>query len=350
MVFAAGYGYYHFSGAKTIVNAAHETKKYYQAAKSHIADQAPKDPNQALEWLRQSATSYAVFIPGAKPAMDSAFKDLDTIREKHGDEVDKLVSDAYEDLEDVVSKGDLDLATAQKAWSVLQKYLDRIADIATDSMTQIVENHPQLKEKLGGSMEQLKSYGDKLGPEAKKQVDDTWKQVSDILKGGMGVEAIRKVKKLVEEKVEDMKKLGDKAWKKGMDEAKPYLEKAPKAKELLESNAQDLKAGDFSELWEKVKDAASSGNTDDLEKFVKKKVDKAKKNSGDSGGLDHYIKMIPGGGEIIPKLSQLSEIAQKHGDEAKRIAEETYEEISEVLKRKVGEAEKVANKAKKEAK
>lgn len=57
--------------------------------------------------------------------------------------------------------------------------------------------------------------------------------------------------------------------------------------------------------------------------------------------------MVPGGGGIIPKLTQLQEIALQHGEEAKKIAKDTFEEIQDVLQRKLGQAEQLRQKAKK---
>lgn len=37
-----------------------------------------------------------------------------------------------------------------------------------DAAEDVLENHPQLKEKLGGSADQLKQLGEQIGPKAKK--------------------------------------------------------------------------------------------------------------------------------------------------------------------------------------
>ena len=83
------YGWYHFSGAKTFVNTAHAAKSKVDTAFKKSTENAPA-PNEALQWLRQTATSYAAFVPGAKSYVDSAFDDLDAIHKKHGSEVDKI--------------------------------------------------------------------------------------------------------------------------------------------------------------------------------------------------------------------------------------------------------------------
>ncbi|KAL3420733.1 hypothetical protein PVAG01_07178 [Phlyctema vagabunda] len=347
IVFAAGYTYYHFSGAKTLVNAASSTKAQFEKVSKSMKDSAP-EPNEALKWLRNTAQSYAAFIPGAKSYVDKAFNDLDKIENKHRGELDKIASNAYTELKDATKSG-MSVETAQKTWEIVEKYMGQVAELATDSASEILDNHPELKDKVGGNLDQLKSMADSYGPDAKKELDRTYSQIKEVVAGGVGVGTIAKIKQIVDEKVEKMKSLGDEAWKKGLEQAKPYLDKSPKAKELLEKNADALKQGNFSELFEKVKQSADTGNTDSLESFVKEAGEKVKK-SGAGKNLESYAKMIPGGDKIFPKLQQLQEVAQKHGDDAEKILQGAYNDITEVLNKRVGQAEKLADKAAKDAK
>ncbi|KAI9880232.1 MAG: hypothetical protein M1830_004576 [Pleopsidium flavum] len=349
LVFLGGYTYYYFSGAKTLVNTAHETKAKFESLSQRFKDAAP-EPNEALRWLRQTATSYAAFIPGAKGYVDTAFDDLDLIRNKHGKEVDKIVGEAYSELKVVSQEKGMSIETAQRAWEIIQKHLKRISDLAADSAQEIMNNHPALKDKVGGNLDQLKQLGDKYGPEAKKQVDQTWDEIRNIIQTGVSVESVNKIRSLVQQKMEVVRKMGDEAWKKGMEQAKPYLDKNPKVKELVEKNMDSLKQGNVRELYEKVKESVESGNVDSLESYVKSSVDKVKQSGGTGGGLDQYLKMIPGGDKIVPKMSQLQEIAQEHGEEAEKIVKDTFEEIQQVLQRKVSEAQNLADKAKKQSK
>jgi 5-methylcytosine-specific restriction endonuclease McrBC regulatory subunit McrC len=165
----------------------------------------------------------------------------------------------------------------------------------------------------------------------------------------VGVGSIEELRKLVEEKMEKVRKLGDEAWKKGLEQAKPYLDKNPKIKEIVESNASALKSGNVTELFQQVKEAASSGNTDKLQDYVKQAGEKAK-NSGMGQSTEQYAKMIPGGSEILPKLQKLQEVARKKGDDAERILKGAYEDVQEVLQKRIKEAEKLADEAGKEAK
>jgi len=350
VTFGAGYTWYHFSGAKTLVNTAHQTSQYFEQTAKQLKEKTP-EPNEALKFLRETAESYAKFIPGASAIVGSTFDDIDTIREKNGDKVDKIVREAYGELKDA-SSGGLNVATATKIWEIIQKYSKEIGGLAGDSASEIINNHPYLKEKVGGNIDQLKQLGDKLGPEAKKQVDQTWDQIRDITKNGLNADTVSKIQKLVQEKSQQLQKLGDEAWKKGLDQAKPYFDKNPKLKSLIMDNVDSLKQGNVGELMSKVKDAAESGNTDDIQDYIKSTVDKAKKSGsgGGSGNLSSYLNMIPGGAEIMPKLSQLQDVAQKHGKEAEQLFEETIKEIGQVLSKASDKGEKLAKKAKEDAK
>jgi hypothetical protein len=342
-----GYVFYRTSGARDIVQATQTTKSYVNSATKKLKETTP-EPNEALAWLRSAAQSYAAFIPGAKGYVDSAFDDLDAVREKHGDEVDSIVREAYEEMRSILSNGDVSLVTAHKTWEVLSKHMSRIADLAGDSAQQIMDNHPQLKEKVGGNWDKLKEYGDQYGPEAKKEVDRTWKQITDVFRTGMSPANIEKVKSIVQEKVDKLKKLGDEAWDKGMEQAKPYLDKNPEVKKMVEQNADALKGGNVQELFSRVKKAVENGDTGDLEGYVKSAANKAK-DSG-FGGLDQYLNKIPGGDQIMPQLSKLQEVAEKHGDEAQKLLKNAISEITEVLKKHGDEAQELAKKAKDDSK
>jgi hypothetical protein len=118
LVALLGYGYYRYSGLATVVDTTKAAKAKVEEAIKKSTEKVP-EPNEAIRWLRQTATSYAWFIPGAKDYVNSAFDDIEAIQRKHGDEVDRIVRDAYDQLKDV-SKEAVSMDTMTKAWDVIQ--------------------------------------------------------------------------------------------------------------------------------------------------------------------------------------------------------------------------------------
>ncbi|KAI4202013.1 MAG: hypothetical protein LQ350_002918 [Teloschistes chrysophthalmus] len=345
---AGGYAWYHFSGARTLVNTAHETKATFQKYTTQFQQSKP-EPAEAIKWLRDTARSYSFFIPGARGYIDTFFDDIDAIHKKHGKEVDQLVTEAYTELKESVGQEGVTLASAQKVWEVLQKYSKRLGDLAGDATEDILNNHPALKEKVGGNIDQLKQMGEQYGPEAKKQIEETYRQIGDIVKNGVGASTIPQIQSLVQDKMGKVREMGNKLWDQGMEKVKPFLDKSPEVKKMVEENKEQLKQGNAQELFEKVKESVQSGDIDNLREYVRNTVNKVKNSSSggasSGGGLEQYLAKIPGGGEIVPQLTKMYHIAQEHGDEAERIVKETVREIEDVLKKKVGEAQEVAKKA-----
>lgn len=284
--------------------------------------------------------------------VDTAFDDLEKVRKNNKEDADRILNDAYKHFQEI-SKAGLSMESLRRMYDALADLSAKLADLSTDAIGDILDNHPQLKDKFGGSIDQLKEMGNQYGPEAKKQVNETWRQVRDIAAGGLTASNLDKARKLVEEKVQEVQKLGDEAWKKGLEQAKPYLDKNPQVKELVEKNADVLKRGNAKELLEKAKSAVESGKTGDLEGYVKDAVEKSKSKGSQligGTGLEQYIGQIPNGSEVLSKLKQLKEVAEKHTDESEKLVKETLEELKKVLENKSDKAESILKKAKEESK
>ncbi|KAH7041390.1 uncharacterized protein B0I36DRAFT_312748 [Microdochium trichocladiopsis] len=335
----------------TINKGAIEANKKYKEATKKLQETTP-NADQAIDYIKKYCYTYVGWIPNGRQYVDAAFQDIDTLREHHGDEVNAAVSDTYKRFQEL-SKSGLSMETASKAFDALTEFSKRLADITGDALGDILENHPEAKKKFGGSIDQLKELSDKYGPEVKQQVDETYKQVKDVLAGGFSAANLDKARKLMQDKVEQVKKLGDEAYKKGLEQAKPYLDKNPKVKEIIEKNGDALKQGNVKELFEKAKKAAESGDLGDLEKYVNDATEKAKSKGSEAAssfGLDQYFDKIPSGSEILAKVNQLREVADKHKDEGEKLLKETMDELKQVLEKKSEKAQEIADKAKKDAK
>ncbi|KAF4550235.1 Hypothetical protein D9617_18g034260 [Elsinoe fawcettii] len=319
LVLTGGYALYSFSAAgrlhSSLSKSAKSAQEYYNSATQQFQQSKP-DANEAIEYLRRTAYQYAAFIPGGRGYVDTAFKDLDAVREQHGDKVEEIVNDGYQKLQNVVkevSKDGFSIAAVTKVFEVVEGITKRLGQEASVAMGRIIENHPELKDKVGGQIEQLKTMGDQFGPDAKKKVEQTYQEISDLLKGGVSADTISKAKKLVEEKVQELQKFSDKAWDEGLKQVKPYLDKNPKIKQLVEENADALKKGDTKQLFEKVKSSIDSGNLDDLKSYV----DQATKQA-QQFGENAWNEVLKRAQPYLEKNPKVKDLVEKNADALKK--------------------------------
>lgn len=80
---------------------------------------------------------------------------------KHGKEVDDIVADAYNKLKTLTKDKGVSLATTGDAVNILSETMSKIMSLAGDAAEDLMNNHPQLKQQLGGNIDQLKELGDK---------------------------------------------------------------------------------------------------------------------------------------------------------------------------------------------
>lgn len=332
---------------RTINKGAKEVSKKYNEAAKQLQGATP-DADGAIKYIKEFAYSYVAWVPGGRQYVDTVFKDVETLKENHGEEVNQIVNDAYKQFQQLSKEG-LSLEAASKAYNILTDLAAKFGDLTGNALGDILDNHPQAKKKFGGSIDKLKEMGENYGPEAKKQVEQTWKQAKEILAGGVSASNLDKVRRLVEDKIEQVKKLGDEAWDKALEGAKPYLEKNPKVKELIEKNADALKQGNAKEIFGEAKKAVESGDTGALEDYINKAKSKGEQ-AASSLGIDQYFDMIPSGSEILKKVNQLREVAEKHKDEGEKLLEETTEELKKLLETKLEKAKKIAEKTKEDSK
>lgn len=344
------YVLYQMSGAAKAARTASQVKSYVDSAgnqlKTTFQEKTP-DANEAIEFLHETSNKYARWLPGGREYVDKVFQDIEIIRKRHGSEVDQIVTEAYGELRDVSKQG-MNLQTMSSTWDVLSKHLQRLMSLAGDAAQDIMNNHPQLKEKLGGSFDNLKQLGDQLGPEAKKQVDETWKEINDIVKEGINFSSAERIYKLVQDKEQQIRKMGKQAFDKGYETLQPQLEKSPQVKKLVEENKDLLSSGNFTELASAVSGAVTSGNTLNLEKYIMNAKEKAQ-SSFSSGNISQLVNMVPGGGKILPSLQKLQQAVQQHGEEAEQIAKDTLSEIGQVLEKRTQQLSNVVEKGKQTA-
>ncbi|KAH9832258.1 uncharacterized protein C8Q71DRAFT_268795 [Rhodofomes roseus] len=382
VVVLGGYAWYHFSGAKTAVNAAKQAHGYYEDTKRSIAENAPKNPNEVIEFLRKTAKTYVGVIPGASSYVDSTFDALGELHATHGEEVEKILQQGYDEIRQILQDGKsgADMQTGLKVMEVLQRSSSQLEEVGKragqDAFQKLGERYPELKEKLGGKYDELRKAAEKNGPEAKRIYEETTKQIGKIFSSGFSPDKLNEAQELVRSKASEISEAAggtsQEAWDKVLKEATPYLDKLPDIRKLVEDNASAFMAAGLSqggaaqEVLARVKEAAEGGAAKNKEKlkelkdFVQAKADEARQRGekGSQGGLQslqEWIRGMPGGEEALKKVPDvnveaLMQVAQSRGDDAKKLMGETYEDILKVLQEKAKKAEKIAAEGKEEAK
>jgi hypothetical protein len=309
------YGYYHFSGAKKAVDASKAAHAYYQQTKATIAQNTPKSPNEALQFLRGVAKSYAGIIPGASSYVDSTFDSLDELHDTHGEELNKILQGAYDDvrgiLKDMKDQESIDAEKASKLMAVLGKRVSELNELGmkagSDAFSKFEEKYPMVSQTIGSSYSDLKGLAQRGGPEAKKLVEESIAQVQDMLKNSKNPQdAWVKARELVQGKSQKLREI---VWDKAAEEAKEH----PELADLLKENrATFLKQGvsirSMKEVLERIKEAGKEGTVDkgkisELSKFMQSKAQETQTKGWES--LQEWAKAVPGGDEVRTSLCEL---------------------------------------------
>lgn len=169
---------YHFSDLKTLVTGAKQVQSTAQQARDKVvASMSNTSPSDALQSLRALAKSYAGFIPGFGAHVDATFDEIQGIVDTHGDAANDIIKKAYDEVTDAVKKGGLDVETASKLADILGRRAGELKELGKKAGLDVLGNHPEVKEKIGGSYEQLAKLAGEKGPAAKKALEDVQKQV-----------------------------------------------------------------------------------------------------------------------------------------------------------------------------
>ena len=136
-----------------------------------------RDPSKALEYLRGVAKSYSSFIPGAGAYVDSTFDQLEEIRQTHGDELDKILSETTDEIQKAASKGGADATTAAKIFEIVKKSVSRMQEVGRKAGRDLLDKNPAVKEHLGSVYDQFLNIAEHGGPDARRIISEVSKQV-----------------------------------------------------------------------------------------------------------------------------------------------------------------------------
>lgn len=112
------------------------------------------------------------------------------------------------------------------------------------------------------------------------------------------------------------------------------------------------------EVGEEKDEGKRKKKLEDLKKFIVSKAEAAQESGGKSvekgwESLQEWLKTVPGGSEALEKVPDVKvfvELSQRKGDEAKKLAKETYDEVFRVLEEKAKKARGIVEEGKEEGK
>ena len=375
---------------KTLRSTAETVEKVKEAMKEKLPE-APA-PKQTLKYIRNAARSYANLLPGeAKEKMDSAFDQLEDLASgPRAEEVQNLVNETYTELRKIFNEGGFDAHTAERVKDILDDKGKKLRRLVGDVGQQLLDKTPGLQDALkrsgaGDALSDITRIAKDTGPEATKAVQDMYRELEQLLGGQSMTGAatdptkIYKAVTIIRDKSDHVRRLGLKATEQAWSEAygdllsnkDGLLDLLPgNVKEFMEENAEALKraaletggVGGVYEVIGIIRQNAQNGEegAKKIKDYVGDKVKQGGKSGmtilGSGGGnwdnimsqAEQYLKQMPGGDKVLetaPKARDIMELFQHKSPQARRLAEETVQEVSDVLNRKVKEAKQLAKEA-----
>lgn len=168
------------SGLKNVVQSAKDMKSYFKTTRDRVlisANEAAKNPSEALSRLRSTAKSYTFFIPGVTSYVDDVFDELDYLYETHSDEMDSILKETADKLAGAARSRRPDAETARKVSAIVGNAIYRVQVLGGKAGNQFLDRNPFIKENLGSSYEQLQSVAQRAGFEGSKALREAIDQV-----------------------------------------------------------------------------------------------------------------------------------------------------------------------------
>lgn len=341
VVLLAWFLYDNYIGPRPSSLPVEQTKTYLNPGpeqfKFDYREITPGPTDEVIRALRELADRYSPWIPGGCEFVEKSFCDLERVREKHEAEVNAIVRDTYEELRDVSSRKGSSLETANATWYILAQRLEELSSLAGDVAEQILDRHPEMRDRLDGSFEQLRRLGDRLGPGAKREVDETFCKVSKMVKQGIDDSTVDRINRIVQDKARHIKSRSEQAWYAAMEQMQSMLERNPGVGRIVNENIDTLRQGRAKEVSEKIRQAVMRGSTGELERYIKDLSKKTQQHS--SGSLYNWLSRLPDGSKILPQLQQLQEAAETKSTDAEQLARETVNDLSRILEQRTRQAE-----------
>jgi hypothetical protein len=136
--------FYDFCGAKAAITTARAARLCVDNLTEEIETSltgGTYNADEALDILRRTTLAYAMTVPGGAPMVERIFREVNTLRQSRGAEVDKILVSAYDELYVAGRKG----AAVDDMQSILLKYLFKLSAFAGRASEDVVLRNPSLK-------------------------------------------------------------------------------------------------------------------------------------------------------------------------------------------------------------
>ncbi|KAM0747759.1 hypothetical protein T439DRAFT_328423 [Meredithblackwellia eburnea MCA 4105] len=314
--------------------------------------------------------------------LGDAVSKFQELGEKHGPEAKMVILSTFAALSTLITTKGLNADSLSEAQSIIKDKTSEISKIAgeggqeawkaaKDAAAPALEQWPDVSKLLG---EKVKGLEGVVGEDNIKQIQSIYSELEKIGKSNKSTEEkAKEAKKFVESKIGSLDELKKTITEKSGDWGKQLegvVGQWPDVTKLLGDKVKGLEGlvgeenvKQAKSLYDELEKIAKSDKSADekakeAKKFVESKVgtfDELKKSLGEKGGdwskqVEGLLGGVPGLaglGKIINSddLQHLTSAAQKHGKDAEKLLESTYDEIKQVLEKKAGEAKKIAEKA-----
>lgn len=87
------------------------------------------EPDYAINYLKEFCYSHARWVPGGHHYLNTAFKDIEALKQSHKEEVDQIVNDVYEELQ-LVSNAGFSFNNVRQTFSIFGRLGERLGEVA----------------------------------------------------------------------------------------------------------------------------------------------------------------------------------------------------------------------------
>nr|OQO31016.1 hypothetical protein B0A51_01255 [Rachicladosporium sp. CCFEE 5018] len=136
--------WYDFGGVKAAITAAKAARLCVDTLTDEIIaslSAGTYSTDEAIDMLRRTTLAYASAIPDGPPLVERVFREVHTIRQSRGPEVDRILASAYDELQIAGSKG----AGASEMRPIVLKHLNKLSGFANRTLRDVETRNPRLK-------------------------------------------------------------------------------------------------------------------------------------------------------------------------------------------------------------